>query len=222
MTDPAWTQLGLLEDTDLHTFARNEVLAIDASHTTNGQRVKDLAKLGYLPEPVLDPTYGYGSMWTDYMPEVLYACDLDPEKSPTGVARNFTDLPFEDNSFGSCLYDPPYRFAGTPTDTDDGGHDDLYGTDVYRTKAEQIALIVEGAKECGRVTSQFLIVKCQDQVVANFVGWQTAIVKDFLEDEGWRLKDSLLLLSYRPQPAGRSQNNARRNYSSFLIFASGR
>lgn len=219
MTDPAWTQLSLDGSADAHHYARDEVLVIDPSQTTNGERVADLARLGYLPEPVLDPTYGYGSMWTRYRPEELWIGDSDPAKVPDGLPPiDFRDMPYEDRQFGSTMYDPPYRFAGTPTDTDEGGHDDLYGTHVYRTKAEQLALIIDGAVECARVTDQFLIVKCQDQVVANRTFFQTTAVEQTLTALGWELKDRLHLISYRPQPAGRRQVNARNNFSTFLVF----
>lgn len=218
MTDPAWTQLSLDGSADAHHYARDEVLVIDPSQTTNGERVADLARLGYLPEPVLDPTYGYGSMWTRHKPADLVYGDLNPDKTGFWGVLDFTNLPFEADSFPSVLYDPPYRFAGTPTDTDEGGHDDLYGTQVYRTKAEQLALILDGATECARVADRFLIVKCQDQVVANRTFFQTTAVEQTLTALGWELKDRLHLISYRPQPAGRRQVNARNNFSTFLVF----
>lgn len=218
--EPAWTQLSLTGDTAVDHFVRDEVLAINPAHTTNGQRVRDLARLGYLIEPVLDPTYGYGSMWSEYRPEELWIGDANPARvgHASEAAHDFRDMPYANRFFGSCLYDPPYRFAGTPTDVDEGGHDDYYGTDVYRTKAEQLQLILDGAEECARVTEHYLIVKCQDQVVADAVGWQTRTVTDHVEARHFVLKDSLHLLSYRAQPAGRSQQNARRNYSTFLVF----
>jgi len=217
--EPAWTQLSITGEDNVDHYARDEVMAINGQHTTNGQRVADLASLGYLPSPVLDPTHGYGLMWTRHVPQFLIRCDINPAR---GVqVASFTDLPFADNHFASCIYDPPYRFAGTPTDTDDGGHDDFYGTDIYRTKAEQIQLILDGATECARVTREFLIVKIMDQVVAGSVGWQSLLVTDHLRRRGWVLKDSLLLVSYRAQPSGRSQQNARRNYSTFLVFVPG-
>ncbi|RKY15439.1 MAG: hypothetical protein DRQ55_19555, partial [Planctomycetota bacterium] len=144
---------------------------------------------------------------------------LNPAKNDgPWPSHDFRDMPYSNGMFPSCLYDPPYRFAGTPTDTEEGGHDDLYGTDVYRTKSEQLALIIDGARECARVTDQFLIVKCQDQVVAGSTFFQTMAVNEHLERVGWVLKDRLHLLSYRPQPAGRSQKNARNNFSTFLVF----
>lgn len=214
--EPAWTQLSLTGDADVETFRRDEVLAIDPAHTTNGERVADLARLGYLNGRVIDPTYGYGGMWTHFTPDELLATDLDAAKSPTGESVSFLALPYPDHHADSTLYDPPYRHAGTPTNHD--GHDDQYGTDVYRTKAEQTALILGGATECSRVTSGFLIVKCQDQVVADCVNFQTRTVIDHVATLGWELKDRLHLLSYRAQPAGRSQQNARNNFSTFLVF----
>jgi hypothetical protein len=222
----AWTQLSLTGDDDHTHYTRDEVLAIDARQTTNGERVADLARLGYIVSPVLDPTFGYGSMWTHHRPDELWIGDADPAKVPDphthpwahAEVLDFTALPYESGQFATTLYDPPYRFAGTPTDTDEGGHDDLYGTDVYRTKAEQLKLILDGAGECSRVTTDYLIVKCQDQVVAGSTFFQTRAVEDHLSVRGWLLKDRLHLLSYRPQPAGRSQKNARNNYSTFLVF----
>lgn len=222
MSEPAWTQLSLGGTDDLAHYRRDEVMAIDLRHSENGQRVRDLARLGYLPEPVLDPTFGYGSMWTEYMPEQLVAGDFDRRKVPPGgLVLDFCALPFDDRSFASCLYDPPYRFAGTPTDTGEGGHDDLYGTQVYRTKAQQIGLILDGAVECARVTSTSLIVKCQRQVVAGRVFPQPMVVCDHLADQGWRYKDEMHLISYRPQPPGRRQLHARSNYSTFLVMERG-
>ncbi|MCJ7725645.1 MAG: hypothetical protein MUP76_04570 [Acidimicrobiia bacterium] len=220
------TQLSLTGEDDFDVHVRDEVLAIDVTQHTNGERVADLARLGYIVGPVLDPTYGYGSMWTHYKPDDLTICDSDPAKVPdegthewtAAHVADFRDLPFESHSFGTVLYDPPYRFAGTPTDTGEGGHDDLYGTQVYRTKAEQMALILDGATECARVAEDYLIVKCQDQVVANSTRFQTTEVVDHVRLHGWLLKDRLHLISYRPQPAGRSQVNARNNFSTFLVF----
>jgi hypothetical protein len=160
-------------------------------------------------------------MWTQYRPTILVTNDINPDRG-THIVASFTDLPYEDNHFASCVYDPPYRFAGTPTDTDDGGHDDQYGTHIYRTKEEQLTLILDGAAECARVTREVLIVKIMDQVVAGSTFFQTRAVDRHLEPLGWTWKDRLLLLSYRAQPAGRSQKNARNNFSTFMVFTPGR
>lgn len=216
MPDIEYTELSLFGD-ERPVYRRDEVLVIDPSQTTNGERVADLARLGYLPEPVLDPTYGYGSMWTHHRPAMFTGCDFDPAKSPLGVSVDFTALPFADRSFASVLYDPPYKLAGSPSENDPD-HDIRYGVDVRRTHPEQWALIYDGLAECARVASQYLIVKCQDQVSTYRVRFQTRDITDKAAEHGWELKDRLHLLSYRPQPAGRSQRNARNNFSTFLVF----
>ena len=205
-----------LDGGETPVYLRDEVLAIDGGQTTNAERVKDLARLGYLPEPVLDPTYGWGKMWDRHRPGLLVTCDLEPE-APVGMVADFTRLPFRDRTFGSTLYDPPYAYRGTADGQAD--FDTRFGTDVYRLKADITGLILAGAVECGRVTSRFLIVKCQRSVVAARLVPQPYIVLDHLEDTNqWRYRDELHLLSYRAQPAGRNQLNSRSNYSTFLVL----
>lgn len=191
-------------------------MAIDVTQRTNGERVVDLARLGYLPEPVLDPTYGEGGMWTRYRPEQLTAHDHDAAKSPTGESIDFRDLPYPDESFATVLYDPPYRFVGTPTNV--GGHDDQYGTNQARTKAEIWALIVDGAIECGRVASEYLIAKLQRQVVTDEIFDQPNTLTNILGEHGWKYGDDLHLLSYRSQPPDRPQHHSRSNYSTFTVY----
>jgi hypothetical protein len=214
VSDPDWTQLSLTGADDVVHYRRDEVLAFDPSQATNGERVADLARLGYLPSPVLDPTYGYGGMWTVHQPDRLTRVDANPER---GVqVADFTDLSFDDRHFASCLYDPPYAYRGTADGTDD--FDDRYGTDTYRLKADITELVLAGAVECGRVTDEFLIVKCQRSVVAARLVPQPYLVLRCMEEQGWRYRDELHLSSYRPQPAGRRQINSRSNYSTFLVL----
>lgn len=63
-----------------------------------------------------------------------------------------------------------------------------------------------------------LLVKCQDQVCSGKVRWQTIEFAGHAVELGSRLVDQLHLPSYRPQPAGRRQIHARRNYSTLLVL----
>ena len=209
------TQLSL-DGTETPVYRRDEVLAIDGGQSTNAERVVDLHRLGYLPEPVLDPTYGWGKMWDRHRPAVLITLDLEPE-APVALVADFTRCRSRPLSFGSTLYDPPYAYRGTADGQQD--LDDRYGTDVYRLKADITALILAGASECARVTRKFLIVKCQRSVVAARLIPQPYLVLSHLTRDGtWRYRDELHLLSYRAQPAGRTQRNSRSNYSTFLVL----
>lgn len=194
------------------------ILAIDPSQTRNGQRVADLARLGYLPEPVLDPTYGLGGMWTEYRPKVLIASDLDPTR---GVAvADYRCLPWPGETFGSVLFDPPYRLAGTATNQ--GGMDDRYGIGAYRSVEDVHGDMVTGMAECFRVTKRdgYVIVKCAAQVCGGRVRWQPEMMATAARDLfRARLVDELHLIGGRAQPAGRSQQHARRNFSTFVVLA---
>ena len=58
----------------------------------------------------------------------------------------------------------------------------------------------------------------QDQVCSGRVRWQTFAFTEEALSNGCELVDRMELISYRPQPKGRSQVHARRNHSTLLIF----
>lgn len=193
------------------------VLAFDPSRYTNAHRVLDLARLGYLPEPVLDPTVGPGGMWTLHQPDRLVRTDILPGVEPD-VVCSYLALPFRDGTFASCLFDPPYKLTGDRNTERGGNHGDL--ATRFQTKLTRRAwLDVEPAiGECSRVTRHVLIVKCQDQVESNWYAMQTVEVLDIAKALGWRIAGQLHMLNFVGQPAGRVQNNIRNNYSTFLVF----
>lgn len=192
------------------------VHAIDPTQTRNAQRVADLATLGYLDGRVLDPTYGYGGMWTEHRPTELVAFDANPARGV--LVADFCAMPFAAGAFDSVLFDPPYRLGGTPTTNIDGGMDDRFGIDRYRSRLDVEAMLRDGVRECARVSCGFVIVKCQAQVNGGKVRWQPRDVAEFGEALGLRHRDELHLIGGREQPAGRSQQHARRNFSTFVVM----
>lgn len=191
------------------------VLSFDPSWRDNADVIAAAAQLNYLPGRVLDVTYGKGRFWRKWRPEDLTACDLDPERSPYGSSVDFTDLPFDDDSFDTVVMDPPYKLNGTASEVTTMDAD--YGTTEAASWQDRMALIEAGIRECARVSSGWLLVKCQDQVCSGKVRWQTRTFADVAEACGFRLVDQLHLPSYRPQPAGRRQIHSRRNYSTLLV-----
>jgi SAM-dependent methyltransferase len=188
----------------------------------NAEMVADAAALGYLAEPVLDVTYGRGRFWTCHRPAQLTACDLDPARSPVGYGVDFTDIPFDDGSFATVVLDPPYKLVGTPSLE---GFDDDYGLTSHSwsshgATADRHGLVCRGIEECSRVLAPggHLLLKCQDQVNSGKVQWQTIEFTTHARGAGLELVDQLHLLSHRPQPAGRTQRHARRNYSTLLVL----
>lgn len=200
----------------------SEILAI-GGWKTNAELIADaVVPLGYLHVdwPTLDPTYGEGKWWTQWMPKKLIGSDIDIDKSPVGASVDFTDMPWQDKSFMAVAYDPPYKLNGTPTNEKDAP----YGVHVVRTRDQRLSLITDGMTECCRVLADegFLLVKVQDQVNGGKVHWQSDMCSEHAKRLGLRKVDAFFFGSHRPQPAGRRQLTARRNYSTLLVFQKGK
>lgn len=187
---------------------------------TNADMIADVAQLGYLRAEwrTLDPTWGLGTWWTTWRPDRLVGGDLDPTKSPTGRSVDATCLPYGTSSFDAVVLDPPYKLNGTPTDA----VDERYGVGgLYTAAVGRHRLMADMLTEAARVASRVVLMKCQDQVCSGRVHWQTDLMTAHAATAGLVKVDALLFPSYRPQPSGRSQQHARRNYSTLLVFAPG-
>jgi hypothetical protein len=200
-----------------------EIAAIsDAAN--NAELMVACRELGYLSDEmtIVDPTYGYGRFWTDWSPQHLMASDLNVDKSPTSISVDATDLPLADSSVDAVVLDPPYKLNGASTARGPAASDEQYGVDgPYVRWQDRHNLICDMLIEAARVVRNkgFVLLKCQDQVCSGQVRWQTVEFTNFCQNHlKLRLVDWLFLVGQRPQPEGRSQKHARRNYSSLLIF----
>lgn len=203
------------------------VLAV-AEYSHNGALIAAAHKLGHLRDgwTTLDVTAGNGVFWKTYRPPLLVCCDLEPKTALVRKA-DFRDLPFEDESFGVVVLDPPYGLRGSVNETNGG-----YGLEAgYMSVEARYDMIREGIAECARVAQHRLILKCQDQVVSGQVSWQTRLFADHAEEKcGLRLVERLDMLGgSRPQPArtradGKPsvQQHAYQRPSTLLVFAKGR
>jgi hypothetical protein len=195
----------------------SEVRAIGVRRN-NAELMADCAALGYLPDQVLDLTYGLGRFWTVHRPSSLVTNDLDPTKGAYHEDWT-TRTTWPDRSFGAVVLDPPYKLNGTSTGKGPAASDSSYGVaGPYVTVAARHKMICDGIAEGARLARRYLLVKCQDQVVSGRVHWQTRIFADHAESIGLRLVDQLHVQGYRAQPAGRRQVHARRDYSTLLVL----
>jgi SAM-dependent methyltransferase len=195
---------------------RAEGVTINAVHKwkSNAELIVGLHVLGYIrkDDRVLDPTYGFGGWWQEWHPNHLVAHDL---YTLDGV--DFRDLPHKDGEFDVVAFDPPYKLNGTATPE----VDNRYGVGEYASRQDRHQLIRDGIDECARVLKPkgILLIKCQDQVNGGKVRWQTREFADHAEQKhGMTLIDMLFLVGGRPQPEGRTQQHARRNYSTMLVM----
>lgn len=182
---------------------------------TNGEMIADVARLGYIPEPVIDLTYGAGNFWTEYCPKWLARNDLF-KRELAHTCYDFRHTQLDSGSFATVVFDPPYKLAGTPQS---GQMDYAFGTDVVRTRSEILSLLVGGIAEGSRLTNHYLLVKTADMVSSGQVRWQTQAAIDTARALELNLVDSFLFRAGRPQPEGRRQIHARREYSTLLVFS---
>ncbi|HVC70106.1 MAG TPA: hypothetical protein VNC61_07565 [Acidimicrobiales bacterium] len=196
-------------------ITRTPVLAATAWRT-NGEMIADVHRLGYVRDTdrILDATYGCGAFWRTWRPRNLVGRDRinDP-------AWDYEAMDYPDASFDVTVFDPPYKLNGTPAM---GAMDDRYGTVSGGTSwQDKHAGIKRGIAESLRVvvSGGILLLKCQDQVCSGHVRWQTIEFSQHAMERGARLVDMFHFLNGpRPQPAGRHQVHARRNFSTLLIL----
>jgi hypothetical protein len=189
---------------------------------TNGVLIAEVKRLGYIVEPVLDVTYGRGGFWTRYRPELFWDHDLH-----TRDGVSFLDLPEDDESFPTVVFDPPYISTGN---RETSSVDDLYdrfGLGELKGWRQIRALIDGGLAECARVLAPrgYLLVKCMDYTESGKKVWNTFHVYDQAEQLGLRMVDRFHhLTGGGPQPLNnldgtpREQKTAREVTSMLLVF----
>jgi len=198
---------------------------------TNGHMIADVARLGYLGGRVLDLTHGLGVFWRQWQPDELITNDWDTDRE----ADHHIDLmnpgailaAFAPASFDAVVSDVPYKFSGTPTPSDQSSVDARFGVDRYRPARDVADLLRTSVLHAGLLTKPggHVLVKCQDQVVSGSVHWQSYELVTWLNvhpEIGLDLVAEFIFPSYRRQPAGRRQLNARRNFSKLLVFRQSR
>lgn len=186
----------------------------------NAQLIEDCVKLGYLDKSksTLDPTYGRGKWWTNWQPDNFTYHDLKIDQV------DFTNLPYEDNTFEQICFDPPYVCIGGRQSSGPNQKTmyEAFGLDVApRTPDGVQDLIDRGLTECYRVLKpkSYILVKCQDYNYASKFRAGTYWTIHHAFSLGLTLKDRMEHLSYgRPQPERGPQRSARRNLSTLLIF----
>lgn len=186
---------------------------------TNAHLIADCARLGYLRAEwiTLDPTYGSGTWWKQWRPDLLTVHNRDLDGS------DFRSLPcWDDNTFDAIAYDPPYVSKGGRATSGIKEMDRRYGQeDAPATPALLQDLINDGLTEMARIVKPkgIVLVKCQDYISSGKLWIGTHHTLCHALDLGFTVIDRMeMVTSPRPQPPDRRQVHARRNLSTLLVF----
>lgn len=183
----------------------------------NATLIASIAEL-YLTGSVLDVTYGRGMWWRRFKPKVFAGHDLTLD----GV--DFRSLPYEDASWETVCFDPPYiptRAAKTASPALKGRFRGSYGLGTSRNKATLEALVADGLAECSRVSSRWVLAKCCDYAenAETFVlGHLSTIAAG--ERAGLRVHD-LIVHGGGEGPGGsriQTPRRTRRTHSYLVVF----
>lgn len=191
---------------------------------TNAAMMIDVAALGYLGDlgerqPVFDATYGLGNFWTLVRPTVLITNDLAPDK-PSDFDWDYRTVPGPgwSGAFAAVVFDPPYKLNGTAGEQEHRS----YGVGDGATNGERIDSASIGAIHCAQMVQVggFLLTKTQPNVAGGRVRWQPRTMAAAVESVlGFAQVDEFVFQNRpRPQPPGRRQLTARRNYSVLSVF----
>jgi len=204
-------------------IATNDLI-FSASIGTNADVFPSILEL-YVPHKskVADVTYGNGAFWknVDSRKYRLLATDLRH-----GVDAR--DLPYEDGSIDSVIFDPPYMH--TPGGTAHVGHQNF--ENYYRNNGDNktelkyheavLDLYLTAAREAHRVLRNggVYIVKCQDEVCACKQRLTHVEIINDLSKKMFVVEDIFVIVRTNRPGVSRmlKQRHARKNHSYFLVF----
>lgn len=198
---------------------------------SNAEMILDLHRLGIIRQTdlVLDPTYGEGVWWQQFLPDMLIAHDL---YTLDGV--DFQHLPEPSDLVDVVAFDPPYMAPGGRTTSRVKDFYGAYGSlTTPATPAALQCMINWGLNECARVCKPggFVLVKCMNYVSSGHTWpgvYQTH--KHAIQRLGLKFFDEWVHVgSPGPQPTKRfkrvngvlvasTQVHALHNSSTLLIF----
>jgi len=174
----------------------------------------------YLPAGFeLDPTYSKGNFYKPHdILEPKYKYDLFPKREDIKKA-SAENLPFEEESIKSIMFDPPF-IAGHTKQAPTGiigkrFHGFRYVTDLWKWYDECLTEFFRILKKDG-----VLVFKCQDTVSSGKNWFSHCYIMNCAIEKGFYPKD-MFVLNAKNRIIGhnhRAQKHARKYHSYFWVF----
>jgi len=188
--------------------------------------LKNILKLHCETPIELDPTYSKGNFYKKgIIADPKYKFDLYPQADGV-VQANAEQLPLEDNSISTMIFDPPFLATKGKSIKDLSRADSnlmvkRFGR--YPTEPELFKFYQNALVEFYRILKNkgILIFKCQDKVSSGKQYWSHVFIINEAEKAGFYCKDLFILLAKNrlvPKWQVKNQKNARKFHCYFLVF----
>ena len=200
-----------------------EFKPIKSVHDSNYDAIKGIMELYKIEQFDLDCTYSKGTFWKG-LPQPKNKTDLIPFTEDV-IQANSENLPFEDGSMSSIMYDPPFVISGKMyRENKEGSSIIAKRFEGYTSYDKLIKNYYNTLKELSRVCSKngYIVFKCQDTVSGGKNHFTHAMVMNMALEIGLYPKDLFILTSkHRINSFGgkwSKQEHARKYHSYFIIF----
>ena len=188
--------------------------------------LKNIVKLHCKTPIELDPTYSKGNFYKKgIIADPKYKFDLYPQVDGV-VQANAEQLPLQDNSINTMIFDPPFLATRGKSIKDlsrAGSNLMIKRFGRYPTELELFKFYQNALSEFHRIlkTNGILIFKCQDKVSSGKQYWSHVFIINEAEKLGFYCKDLFILLAKNrlvPKWQVKNQKNARKFHCYFLVF----
>lgn len=196
---------------------------VKSVYDTNYDVIKNIMELYKIDRFDLDCTYSTGNFWKG-LPTPTHKTDLYPSNDET-IEANSENLPFENESMRSIMYDPPFVIVGKTFKENKEGSSVIAKRFFGYTKYDYLKNnYYNTLKELFRVCEKggFVVVKCQDTVSGGKNHFSHVMVMNMALELGFYPKDMFILLAkMRINSFGgrwNKQEHARKYHSYFWVF----
>lgn len=199
-------------------------IPISSISYTNDETIKNIMTLYNIERFDLDCTYSIGNFWKK-LPKPKHKTDLYPQK-PDVIKASSDNLPFENESMKSIMFDPPFVIAGKPyKDNDDGSSIIAKRFEGYFSFEELKNHYYGTLKEAYRLLENdgILVFKTQDTVSSGKNHFSHCVVMNMAQKIGFYPIDLFVLLAKNrinsfSKNKWKNQRHARKYHSFFWVF----
>jgi hypothetical protein len=200
-----------------------DFIPVRSVYNSNFEVISNIMSLYKIEAFDLDCTYSRGLFWKN-LPEPVIKTDLVPVVEGT-IQADSENLPFQDNSIRTIMYDPPFVISGKSYKENKEGSSVIAKRFEGYTNYENLTInYYNTLKELYRVCEEdgFVVMKCQDTVSGGKNHFTHAMVMSMAMKVGFYPRDLFILVAnMRINSFGgkwNKQEHARKYHSYFLVF----